>query len=188
MEERETNTHVIRRLSSLFHTQAEILLASPFATRINIESVVLNKHEAMEMDSKRERDGRTARPRCRWTRDRGRRREQRRWTRKTLHGDTAWRDASTTAVQGAAATTAATKPTAAAATTARSPTAPRLSPILYLPSDLWTQRRGVPQERAARGLRTAATWISPTASVGWRRKGARGTAAAQQRGRRSSSP
>ncbi|CAM9333767.1 unnamed protein product, partial [Pylaiella littoralis] len=43
MEERETNTHVIRRLSSLFNTQAEILLANPFATRTNIESVVLNK-------------------------------------------------------------------------------------------------------------------------------------------------
>ncbi|CAN0370000.1 unnamed protein product, partial [Pylaiella littoralis] len=57
MEERETNTHVIRRLSSLFNTQAEILLANPFATRTNIESVVLNKHGAMEMDSKRREMG-----------------------------------------------------------------------------------------------------------------------------------
>ncbi|CAM9983184.1 unnamed protein product, partial [Pylaiella littoralis] len=48
MKERETNTHVIRRLSSLFNTLAEILLANPFATRTNIESVVLNKHGAME--------------------------------------------------------------------------------------------------------------------------------------------
>ncbi|CAN0283804.1 unnamed protein product, partial [Pylaiella littoralis] len=101
MEERETNTHVIRRLSSLFNTQAEILLANPFATRTNIECGAQQTWSHGDGLEEGERDRRTARPRCRRTRDRGRRREQRRWQRRTLHGDTAWRDASTTAVQGA---------------------------------------------------------------------------------------
>ncbi|CAN0131464.1 unnamed protein product, partial [Pylaiella littoralis] len=41
MDSKESNTHFIRRLSSLYDTQAQILLANPFATRANIESVVV---------------------------------------------------------------------------------------------------------------------------------------------------